>query len=56
MSVRREQETEETQFLNHYHCDRCGHDWTDVWSAMCDDDCPNCDARHWSPYKSEEIE
>jgi hypothetical protein len=42
-------------FLNYYHCDRCGHDWTDAWPAMCDDDCPACGARHWSPYKSEDI-
>jgi DNA-directed RNA polymerase subunit RPC12/RpoP len=43
-------------FQNHYQCARCGHTWTDEWSAMRDDDCPHCGARHMSPYKSEEIE
>ena len=37
-------------------CERCGHDWTDVWSATCDDDCPSCGSRHYSPYKSEDVE
>jgi DNA-directed RNA polymerase subunit RPC12/RpoP len=41
-------------FRNHYECARCGHEWTDVWSATCDDDCPQCGARHMSPYKSED--
>jgi len=44
------------QFRNFYRCARCGHLWTDVWSATCDDDCPHCGARHMSPYKSEEVE
>jgi predicted nucleic acid-binding Zn-ribbon protein len=43
-------------FRNFYRCARCGHLWTDVWSATCDDDCPHCGARHMSPYKSEEVE
>jgi DNA-directed RNA polymerase subunit RPC12/RpoP len=44
------------RFRNYYRCARCGHEWTDEWSAMCDDDCPNCDARHMSPLKSEDAE
>ena len=43
-------------FRNFYRCARCQHQWTDVWSATCDDDCPNCGARHMSPYKSEDAE
>ncbi len=43
------------QFRNYYHCERCGHEWTDEWSATCDDDCPNCGARHMSPYKSDDL-
>jgi len=43
------------QFRNLYHCPRCGHAWSDVWSAQCDDDCPACGARHISPYKSEDV-
>jgi rubrerythrin len=42
-------------FQNFYRCDRCGHEWTDDWSATCDDDCPSCGARHMTPYKSEDI-
>jgi len=41
-------------FRNFYRCDQCGHEWSDEWSAMCDDDCPQCGARHVSPYKSED--
>jgi predicted nucleic acid-binding Zn-ribbon protein len=43
-------------FRNHYECARCGHRWTDEWSATCDDDCPHCGARHMSPYKSDEAD
>ncbi len=42
-------------FRNYYRC-KCGHEWTDVWSATCDDDCPLCGSRHYSPYKSEDVE
>jgi hypothetical protein len=27
-------------FRNFYRCARCGHEWTDVWSATCEDDWP----------------
>ena len=43
-------------FRNHYRCDRCGHEWSDDWTATCDDDCPLCGARHMSPYKSDDID
>src|SRR5687767_1725978 len=42
-------------FLNYYTCDRCGEDWTDEWSCMCDDDCPRCGARHMTPYESDDL-
>jgi hypothetical protein len=42
-------------FCNHYHCDRCDHEWSDEWSATCDDDCPKCGARHWSPFRSDDL-
>lgn len=42
-------------YRNHYHCARCGHEWPDEWSCMCDDDCPQCDARHMSPYRSDDL-
>ncbi len=43
------------QFINHYHCPRCEEDWTDIWDAMCDDDCPHCGYRHISPFNSEDL-
>jgi DNA-directed RNA polymerase subunit RPC12/RpoP len=43
-------------FKNLYQCTRCRHEWTDTWSAKCDDDCPYCGARHMSPIKSEDVE
>ncbi len=42
-------------FLNHYHCDDCGADWEDEWSCCCDDDCPECGSRHWSPVASDDL-
>jgi hypothetical protein len=42
-------------FANHYECDRCGGDWTDEWSCACDDDCPDCGARHMSPSESDDL-
>jgi rubrerythrin len=41
-------------FTNYYTCPACGKDWTDEWSATCDDDCPHCGERHISPHRSEE--
>ncbi len=40
------------QIRNYYHWAERGREWTDLWSAQCDDDCPYCGARHMSPYKS----
>ena len=48
--------SEEPRFRNFYRCDRCGHEWEDVWSATSDDDCRACGARHMSPYHSEELD
>jgi predicted nucleic acid-binding Zn-ribbon protein len=42
-------------FCNYYQCERCGHEWTDEWSCMCDDDCPHCGARHMTPYDSDDL-
>ena len=42
-------------YANHYSCDRCGEDWVDEWSCMCDDDCPECGSRHYSPVDSEDL-
>ena len=42
-------------FLNFYRCAECKRIWTDEWSCMCDDDCPNCGARHMSPFDSENL-
>jgi hypothetical protein len=29
-------------FENSYDCSECGTTWTDEWSCMCDDRCPEC--------------
>ena len=42
-------------FRNFYRCDECDGEWTDLWWAQCDDDCPFCGARHMSPHKSEDV-
>jgi predicted nucleic acid-binding Zn-ribbon protein len=42
-------------FRNYYDCARCGGEWSDEWSCMCDDDCPHCGARHMSPSDSDEL-
>jgi hypothetical protein len=41
-------------FRNYYKCERCGGNWVDEWSSMCDDDCSICGARHMSPYDSDD--
>ncbi len=46
---------EERTFINHYVCPRCGYEWTDSWTAMCDDDCPACGLRHISPHESGDV-
>jgi predicted nucleic acid-binding Zn-ribbon protein len=42
-------------FLNNYICYRCGEEWSDAWSCMCDDDCPHCGARHSTPVDSDDL-
>jgi hypothetical protein len=42
-------------YRNHYHCGDCGTDWEDEWSCCCDDECPECGSRHWSPVESEDL-
>ncbi len=42
-------------FINHYLCERCQNKWEDEWSAMCEDDCPRCGARHMEPYDSTDL-
>jgi predicted nucleic acid-binding Zn-ribbon protein len=42
-------------YCSHYQCARCDHEWSDEWSCMCDDDCPDCGARHMSPLESDDL-
>ena len=42
-------------FINRYECERCKEEWTDQWSCMCDDECPQCGARDMTPCESEEL-
>ena len=38
---------------NYYKCHRCGYEWEDTWDCEVEDECPNCDTRHITPYKPE---
>lgn len=42
-------------FNNHYRCAGCGQDWSDEWSCTPDDDCPECGARHMTPFSSDDL-
>jgi hypothetical protein len=42
-------------YLNHYHCTDCDTSWDDEWSCCCDDECPNCGSRNWSPVSSDDL-
>lgn len=42
-------------YRSYYECARCGHGWSDEWSCMCDDDCPDCGARHMSPRDGDDL-
>ena len=41
-------------FENSYECSRCGTEWSDEWSCMCNDKCPNCNAEI-EPYDSVDL-
>lgn len=42
-------------YRNNYRCARCDHEWPDEWSCTCEDDCPDCGARHMTPYESDDL-
>ena len=42
-------------FRNRYHCDDCGTGWKIEWSCCCDDECPVCGSRNWSPVESHDL-
>jgi predicted nucleic acid-binding Zn-ribbon protein len=42
--TRPELELEADWFQNFYACPRCGTEWEDGWSCMCNDRCPKCNA------------
>lgn len=31
-----------TIFKNYYECTNCGHEWSDTYISLCEDNCPNC--------------
>lgn len=49
------EEFEMAWYRNHYHCGDCSTDWKDEWSCCCDDECPNCGSRNWSPTSSDDL-
>ena len=42
-------------YRNYYRCARCDYEWPDEWPCMCEDDCPDCGARHMTPFDSEDL-
>jgi hypothetical protein len=42
-------------FVNYYRCSNDGTEWADVWSCMCNDKCPSCNAEI-EPYRSNDID
>ena len=52
------EDKDETEYINYYHHLDCPInpeiEWESNWTAMCDDECPECGA-DTSPYKSEVI-
>jgi predicted RNA-binding Zn-ribbon protein involved in translation (DUF1610 family) len=45
---------ESAKFRNHYRCPNDGCEWQDLWSSMCNDKCPACNAEI-EPHASEEL-
>lgn len=43
---------ENNKVENYYKCPHCNYEWGDVWDSGCEDDCPECETRHITPYKS----
>lgn len=42
-------------FLNRYRCDSCWLKWEDVWSCMCDGQCPGCGRKAIQPSMSTHV-
>jgi len=46
MSAQQIEDRDETAtaewYENHYDCSECNASWTDEWSCMCNDRCPEC--------------
>ena len=47
-------EVEEDEFILHYECSECDTTWDDKWTAIVDDDCPEC-LTNCSPVEYEEV-
>lgn len=45
---------EPNKFRNHYRCPYDEFEWVDLWSCVCNDRCPVCNAEI-EPYRSEEL-
>ena len=43
---------DEANYLNYYR--HCGVEWSDVWSCMCNDRCPECNCEI-EPYESKDL-
>ena len=49
-----EVEPDEEQEYTNFYC-HCGTQWSDKWTAMCNDECPEC-SKEIEPYASEDEE
>lgn len=42
------------KFLNHYHCPKCEHNWTDESECTNNDKCPGCNSEI-EPHQSDDL-
>ena len=49
----RDDRTDDHLYTVQYCCPRCSREWTDEWSAACDEECPECGLRAIQPYAHE---
>jgi len=41
-------------YENHYRCEDCNVEWSDVWDCQCDDECPTC-GTDYTPVRSVDV-
>ena len=46
----------EKNYVNNYVCPECGHKWADLYSSMCNMDCPECGISEVQPAYSIDLD